>query len=572
MTPSSVSPPVWPRLLNQVFGTPHQQGCRAATRGKLSKAVAIWHEAARAGDADCQLALAEALWHGQGTLPDPAAALRWYEQAALAGRPLAQARLAAAYAMGIPETNLRQGKPSTAFVKDRSKARHWAKMAAEQGYVDAQVLLAWLLSREEDEAARDVVGAIDWYGRALDQGSTAAMIGLAGLISAGEVPGQGPEDAFELYRKAADQGNKTAFYHLGVCLLQGTGVVADPKEAQRWLRRAADGGITGAIRLLGLIYLRGLGGEPVDMGQAETWLRRGAVKGDTESMVLLADLHATGKAVIANQAEAILWYVTASDAGYARATTALAKAHQTGQGVLVDHYRAITLFEQVADEDPEARFQLGLCHLLGKGVPVNQALAAQHLLKAAEQRHPDATYNYGAFLYNGIGVPQDRSAAMVFYNAAAELGSASGQYRMAHAYAAGREVPEDPDRAITLFTAAAEQEHHIGQVNLVRMLLKHRPDDRAAVEKWRERMQASGHARTPETATVLAELKWRLDRDAEGALALLSAFVPEGDPLGQYVREMIAKDSHPLSADGGAQAPKSRLPGSRKSRRNPQRP
>lgn len=541
MTSSPVSPPVWPRLLNQVFGTPYQQGCRAATRGKLSKAVAIWHEAARAGDADCQLALAEALWHGQGTLPDPEAALRWYEQAALAGRPLAQARLAAAYAMGLPETHIRQGKPSQAFTKDRSKARHWAKMAAEQGYADAQVLLAWLLSREEDEGSRDVAGAIDWYGRAMDQGSAAAMIGLAGLISAREVPGQGPDDAYQLYRKAADQGNKTAFYHLGVCLLQGTGVAADPKEAQRWLRRAADGGITGALRALGLIYLHGLGGEPVDMGQAETWLRRAAVKGDTESMVLLADLHATGKAKITNQAEAILWYVTASDAGYARATTALAKAHQTGQGVLVDHDRAIALFERAADEDPEARFQLGLCYLLGKGVPVNQALAAQHLLKAAEQQHPDAAYNYGVLLYNGIGVPQDRQAALSFYTAAAELGSASGQYRMGYAYAVGHEVPEDPDRAIELFMAAAEQEHHIAQVNLVRMLLKHRPDDRPAVEKWRERMQASDHARTAETATVLAELAWRLDQDAEVALALLQKFVPENDPMGRYVRGMVGE-------------------------------
>ncbi|WP_158660256.1 tetratricopeptide repeat protein [Niveispirillum cyanobacteriorum] len=541
MTSSPVSPRLWHRLFNRLFGTPHQRGYRAAARAKLTKAVAIWHEAAQTGDGDCQLALAEALWHGQGTLPDPGAALRWYEQAALAGRPLAQARLAAAYAMGVPETHTRQGKPSYAFTRDRSKARHWAKIAAEQGYVDAQVLLAWLLSREEENAARDVAGAIDWYGRALDQGSAAAMIGLAGLISAGEVPDQGPEDAFQLYRKAADQGYKTAFYHLGVCLLQGTGVVADPKEAQRWLRRAADGGITGAIRVLGLIHLRGLAGEPVDMGQAETWLRRAAVKGDTESMVLLADLHATGKAKIANQAEAILWYVTASDAGYARATTALGKAHLTGQGVLIDHDRAIALFERVADEDPEARFQLGLCHLLGKGTPVNQAVAAQHLLKASEQQHPDAAYNYGALLHNGIGVPQDRQGALNFYNAAAELGSASGQYRMAYAYALGQEVPEDPDRAIELFTAAAEQEHHIAQVNLVRMLLKHYPDDRAALEKWRERIRISRHINSPETATILAELAWRLDQDAKAALALLREFVPANDLMGQYVREMITR-------------------------------
>ena len=535
------SHPFWRRLFDRLFGTPQQRGYRTAARGKLAKAVAIWHEAAQAGDADCQLALAEALWQGQGALHDPGAALRWYEQAALAGLPQAQARLAAAYAIGVPETKADQGKRFQTFPRDRDKAREWAAKAAEQGHIDAQVLLGWLLSREEDEATRDVAAAINWYGRAIEQGNPAAMIGLAGLISADEVPGQGPEDAFQLYRQAAEQGNKTAFYHLGLCLLQGTGVAANPQEARRWLRRAAEGGIIGALRVLGLIHLRGLAGEPVDMGQAETWLRRGAIKGDSESMVLLADLHATGKAKVANQAEAILWYVTASEAGHARATTALGKAHLTGEGVLTDHDRAIAYFEQAADEDPEARFQLGLCHLLGQGVPVNQGLAAQHLLKAAGQQHPDATYNYGALLYNGIGMQQDRQAALSFYNAAAELGSASGQYRMAHAYALGQEVPEDPDRAIALFTAAAEQEHHIAQVNLVRMLLKHRPDDRVALEKWQKRMQMSAHAETPETATVLAELKWRLDRDAHGALALLRAFVPEEDAMAKYVRRMITE-------------------------------
>lgn len=539
MMSSPASHVFWRRLFNRLFGTPQQRGYRAAARAKLTKAVTIWHNAAQAGDADCQLALAEALWQGQGALPDPGAALRWYEQAALAGRPMAQARLAAAYAMGVAETNSRQGRPAHAIHRDRTKARHWAVKAAEQDHVDAQVLLAWLLSQDEDEATRDIAGAINWYGKAIDQGSAAGMIGLAGLISAGEVPGQGPEDAFQLYRQAAEQGNRTAFYHLGVCLLQGTGVAADPKEAQRWLRRAADGGIIGAMRVLGLVHMRGLGGVPVDMGQAETWLRRAAIKGDSEGMVLLADLHASGKAMVASQAEAILWYVTASEAGHARATTALGRAHLTGKGVLVDHERAIACFEQVADKDPEARFQLGLCHLLGQGVPVNQAVAAQHLLKAAAQQHADATYNYGALLYNGIGVQQDRQAALAFYMAAAELGSASGQFRMAHAYTLGQEVPEDPDRAITLFTAAAEQEHQIAQINLVRMLLKHRPEDRGVLDKWRQRLQVSPHAGTAETAAVLAELAWRLDQDAEGALALLQAFVPEEDPLGKYVREMI---------------------------------
>ncbi|MFV3126219.1 tetratricopeptide repeat protein [Niveispirillum sp. KHB5.9] len=532
----------WNRIVTGILGTPLTRGRRAASRGRQTRAAALWLEGARAGDADCQLSLAEALWQGTGVLRDPRSAMRWYEQAADAGLATAQARLAGLHAIGIGDAadQQRAEQPDESRLvvpRDRAKARLWATKAAEQEHMEAQVLLGWLLSLEEE--GRDISLAIDWYSRAAEKGSAPAMVGLAGLISAGEVPGQGPEDAYELYRRAAVLNNKTAFYYLGVSLQQGVGVAPDPAEACKWLLRAAEEGVAGAMRSLGLIHLRGLGGVPVDMGQAETWFRRAAIKGDTESMALLADLHSSGKANVPNQAEAIVWYVAASDKGHAPARTALGLAHLAGKGVVRDPTRAVDFFERAADEHPEARFQLALCHLHGRGVAVNAELAAQHMLKAAAQKHPDATYNYGALLYHGNGVAQDRHAALCFYGAAADLGSASGQFRMAHAHTLGREVPEDPVRAIDLFTAAAEQDHVAAQVNLARMLLKHRPDDRAALEKWRERLRLQAMAGVTEAITILAELQWRMDRDADGAMALVRQAMAKGDPMAQYVKDMI---------------------------------
>lgn len=532
------------RLLAPVSGTALRRGQRAAARGKDAKAAAIWHEAAREGDVDCQLALADVLWNGQGVLRDLRTAIRWYEQAAEAGKAPAQARLAGIYAAGLGVPADRQKSQDDAGAmpyvpRDRAKARHWAKLAAEQGHAEAQVLLGWLHSMEDDEEGHDVSLAIEWYSRAADAGSAPAMVGLAGLISLGKVPGQGPEDAHDLYRRAAELGNKTGFYYLGVNLLYGTGVKADPSEGRKWLLRAADHGVPGAMRVLGLAYLRGIGGGPVDVGQAETWLRRGALKGDTESMVLLADMHAGKLAQVPNQAEAILWYATATDQGHPRAITALAMAHISGDGVQKDPARALELLKSAADKHVEARFQLGLCYLLGRGVPIDAATAAEHLLKAAERKHPDATYNYGALLYNGNGVAQDRKAAFEFYTAAADLGSASGQFRLAHAHTLGKELPLDPHRAIELFAASAEQNHPSAQINLVRMILAHRPEDRPALEKWRERLRVPAQEGLMEAITVLAELQWRLDGDAEGALALLNRSAAMGDPMAAYVRDMI---------------------------------
>lgn len=548
-------------LLIRVAGPPLRRGRRALARGKPARAAAIWHDAARAGDVDCQLALAEALWNGQGVLRDLRAAMQWYEKAADAGKAPAQARLAGIHAAGIggpvDQGKSTQGAGNTLVVpRDRAKARHWARLAGEQGHIEAQVLLGWLHSMDEDEGedkeGRDISLAIDWYSRAAEAGSAPAMVGLAGLISLGKVPGQGPEDAHQLYRRAAELGNKTAFYYLGVNLLYGTGVEADAAEGRKWLLRAADLGVAGAMRALGLACLRGSGGVPADPAQAETWLRRGAVKGDPESMVLLADMHAAGTAQVPNRAEAILWYVAASETGHPKAITALGIAHLTGNGVQEDHARAVELFEKAAEKHADARFKLGVCHLLGRGVPVDPVKAAGHLLKAAEQKHPDATYNYGALLYNGNGVAQDRKAAFEFYSAAAELGSASGQFRMAHAHTLGKEMPLDPHRAIELFTAAAEQEHTAAQINLARMLLAHRPDDRAALEKWRDRLRVPAQAGVVEAITVLAELLWRLDGDADGALALLNRSASMGDPMAAYVRDMIRPARTSLAITAGA--------------------
>ncbi len=538
------------RLLGGFSKSPYKRGQHAAASGNDSKAAAFWLTGARAGDADCKLALADALWNGKGVLRDMRSALRWFEEAAEAGKAQAQARLAGVYATGIGITPGEQKPAKTddgdlVVPRDRAKARHWARLASQQDHVEAQVLLGWLCSMEGDPDGLDISQAIEWYSRASEKGSAPAMVGLAGLISVGSVPGQGPEDAVQLYRRAAELGNKTAFYYLGAAYMNGTGVEADPVVAYKWLQRAADEGVIGAFRALGMISLNGSGGQPVDVGQAETWLRRAAVKGDVDSMVLLADLHASKQAQVPNQAEAIFLYVAASDQGNMKATTALGLAHLNGNGVELNHTLAVKLFEKAADHHAEARFQLALCHLLGRGVPADPALAAEHLLKAAEQKHPDATYNYGTLLYHGNGVPQDRKAAFDFYIASAELGSASGQFRVAHAHTLGKELPLDNDRAITLFTAAAAQGHLSAQINMARMLLLHRPDERAALEKLKEQLREPARSGVMEAITMLAELLWRLDRDAEGALALLRQSAAMGDPLAGYVKDMINTSPSP---------------------------
>lgn len=534
----------WRKMYEALRGPALKRGNRAAARGQLASATAAWLEGAQQGCSGCQLALAEALSSGNGVLRDLGNAMRWYMAAADQGEVIAQARLAAYYANGVGRES--DGKAAVDghrkaefyLPSDEEAAKRWALKAAAQGHAESQVLLAWLLSRDKAAANDDdIEQAVHWYKSAADNDNAAGMVGLAGLVSNGKVAGKDDTDAFNLYQKAADLGNLTATYFVGALLLRGLGVEADPAKACEWLIKAADGGVIAAMRGLGLIHLRGMN-VPVDIWQAETWLRRAANKGDVESMVLLADLHANSQAAVPNKAEAIIWYALAAEKGHASACLAMGQACLDGVNVPADPERAFSYFEMAAPTLVEARFRLGLCYLQGNGTGADPALAYQWLSEAADMGHADATYNVGAMLYNGVGVPADRQEALRLYQKAAEMGSASGIFRIAYAHTVGDELPEDPDRAIELFARAADLGHVIARINLIRMLLKHRPDDKTRLEHQRSKLQPAAEGGLSAAIAMLAELAWRLDRDADGAIALARRALAMGDPQAERILRM----------------------------------
>ena len=57
--------------------------------------------------------------------------------------------------------------------------------------------------------------------------------------------------------------------------------------------------------------------------------------------------------------------------------------------------------------DAEAQYNLGVCYEYGKGVPQDDAQAAEWFKKAAEQGYAEAQCQLGFFYENGMGVPQD---------------------------------------------------------------------------------------------------------------------------------------------------------------------
>jgi TPR repeat protein len=70
--------------------------------------------------------------------------------------------------------------------------------------------------------------------------------------------------------------------------------------------------------------------------------------------------------------------------------------------------------------DAAAQYQMGYCHEMGQGVPVNLEAATQWYARAANQGHPRAQYHLGlAYAYGGAGVPWDLAVSCKWLTLAA---------------------------------------------------------------------------------------------------------------------------------------------------------
>ena len=161
------------------------------------KALALYRQAAQAGDTRAQLALAHAHDSGQGATQDTAQALAWLERAAEAGDGEAQFLLAERYGSGRD------------VVRNDSEARRWLLRAAEQGFAPAQRTLAAAL------LATDEAQAIAWYEKAAAQNDMAAQRALGDWHERGERYAQ----AIGWWQRAVRQGDGEAALRIASAIL-----------------------------------------------------------------------------------------------------------------------------------------------------------------------------------------------------------------------------------------------------------------------------------------------------------------------------------------------------------------
>jgi uncharacterized protein len=139
--------------------------------------------------------------------------------------------------------------------------------SAEEGYVPAQVTLAYILDSSErnDEAFK-------WYQKAADANDPAGLFGLGTMYAKGEGTTADPVKAGQLIERSARQVHMPAMRAYAHALEYGRlGFERDVSAAVEWYSNAADAGDYVSMRRLKQAYELGQLGLPVDPEKASEW-------------------------------------------------------------------------------------------------------------------------------------------------------------------------------------------------------------------------------------------------------------------------------------------------------------
>jgi hypothetical protein len=131
--------------------------------------------------------------------------------------------------------------PTPCVPQDYKTAVKWYRLAAEQGYADAQVNLGVMYTLGQG-VRRNYKTAVKWYRLAAKQGHAGAQNNLGLLYTIGQGVPQDYKAAVKWFRLAAKQGFSLAQNNLGLLYVKGQGVVQDYVYAHMWWNIAASSG------------------------------------------------------------------------------------------------------------------------------------------------------------------------------------------------------------------------------------------------------------------------------------------------------------------------------------------
>jgi uncharacterized protein len=163
--------------------------------------------------------------------------------------------------------------------------------------------------------------AIGAYRKAVDKGSTSAMVELGVLLATGSGVAKDEAQARKLFERAAAAGNPRGALNLAA-LSEGGGTPSDPVTARASLARAAETNSAEAQYQLGLMTSDGVGG-PKDDAAARALFEKAAAQGHPGALERAGAFAQSGRGGPQDSAAAKAYYEKAAVLGNEDAKAAL---------------------------------------------------------------------------------------------------------------------------------------------------------------------------------------------------------------------------------------------------------
>ena len=309
------------------------------TEQDYEKAFEWFERSAKQKNKFAQFSLANLYYYGSGVEKDLSQAFLWYQRSSSQGQPYAAYSIAQMYRYGEYVT------------KDNDTAQRYYKQA-----------LSGFLKIENDDMAND-----DLFYK------------LGQMFKLGLGTNSDVTKAIEYFRRSAEMNNKNGLFEYGKALLIGEHIPQDTDSALKILEKAVKLKNSNAKRFLALEYISGEHLEQ-DIEKGIALLTECADSGDVIACYRLGKIYLQGEIMPQNLDKAERYLLLATDNEYVQ--YALAKLYL--QEEKYDIQKAVNYFENCADKNHWASYQLGKIYLFGaEGLTKDKEQAIEWFTKSA---------------------------------------------------------------------------------------------------------------------------------------------------------------------------------------------
>ena len=294
--------------------------------------------------------------YGLGTEQDYEKAFEWFERSAKQKNKFAQFSLANLYYYG------------SGIEKDLSQAFLWYQRASSQGQPYAAYSIAQMY-RYGEYVTKDNDTAQRYYKQALsgflkiesdDMANDDLFYKLGQMFNLGLGTDSDVTKAIKYFKRSAEMNNKNGLFEYGKALLIGEHIPQDTDSTVKLLEKAVKLKNRNAKRFLALEYISGEHLEQ-DIEKGIALLTECADSGDVIACYRLGKIYLQGEIMPQNLDKAEKYLLLATDTEYAQ--YALAKLYL--QEEKYDIQKAVNYFENCADKNHWASYQLGRIYLFG---------------------------------------------------------------------------------------------------------------------------------------------------------------------------------------------------------------